>query len=161
MIKATIADGRGDLYQWDVDRVLHITGAPNGSEVNFITRDDKPPITVLLNNGQVTVPNELLQVPRLFVKFFVYNDSHTLGDCRIRVIAQPKPDGYAASEDEILTWDKLFKECGYYTPSVSSDGTISWSKSKSTMPDISSVNIKGPKGDPATVTIRCWTESDV
>lgn len=161
MIKATIADGRGDLYMWDIDRVLNITGAPDGSEVNFIVSDHERPITRLLKNGSVTIPNQLLQVPRLFVKFFVYNDSHTIGDARIRVIVQPKPDGYVVDDDEILTWEKLFKECGCYKPSVSPSGVLSWSKSKSTMPDVSSVNIKGPKGDPATVTIRKWTSSDV
>lgn len=161
MIRATIADGRGDLYMWDIDRVLNISGAPDGSEVNFIVKDNERPLTEILQNGQVKVPNQLLQVPRLFVKFFVYNDNHTLGDGRIRVIVQPKPDGYVMSDDDIITWEKLFAECGRYTPSISSDGTLSWSKSKSTMPDVAAVNIKGPKGDPATITVRKLTVADL
>ena len=36
---------------------------------------------------------------------------------------------------------------GYYTPSVSADGTLSWTASKSDMPTIASANIRGPKGD--------------
>lgn len=35
---------------------------------------------------------------------------------------------------------------GYYTPSVDSSGNLSWLASKSDMPSISSVNIKGPAG---------------
>ena len=37
---------------------------------------------------------------------------------------------------------------GYYTPSVSSGGDLSWTASKQGMPSVSGVNIKGPKGDP-------------
>lgn len=36
---------------------------------------------------------------------------------------------------------------GYYTPTVSSEGVLSWTASKSGMPSAASVNIKGPKGD--------------
>lgn len=35
---------------------------------------------------------------------------------------------------------------GYYKPSVSSAGTLSWTASKTGMPSVSSVNIKGPQG---------------
>ena len=37
---------------------------------------------------------------------------------------------------------------GYYQPSVSTDGLLSWSASKADMPGVASTNIKGPKGDP-------------
>lgn len=36
---------------------------------------------------------------------------------------------------------------GYYQPSVSADGDLSWSASKAGMPSVGTVNIKGPKGD--------------
>ena len=36
---------------------------------------------------------------------------------------------------------------GYYTPTVDTSGNLSWAASKEGMPDVSSVNIKGPKGD--------------
>ena len=36
---------------------------------------------------------------------------------------------------------------GYYTPSVDSAGNLSWTPSKNDMPPVSTVNIKGPKGD--------------
>lgn len=35
---------------------------------------------------------------------------------------------------------------GYYTPSVSADGVLSWAASKSDMPTIPPANIKGPQG---------------
>lgn len=36
---------------------------------------------------------------------------------------------------------------GYYTPSVSAGGDLSWSASHGDMPAVPTVNIKGPKGD--------------
>lgn len=36
---------------------------------------------------------------------------------------------------------------GYYTPSVSSNGNLTWTASKSGMPDAPAINIRGPKGD--------------
>ena len=156
LISVTIGDGRRDLYQWDIDRVLKITGAGDGAIVNFIDKETLPPLPVKLENGQVVVPNSLLRSPRLFLKLFVCDENHTLGSARIRVIAQPKPDGYMMDEDDILTWERLFEECGVYTPSVSSDGLLTWSKSKSTMKDIPSVNITGPKGEDGGIIVRKW-----
>lgn len=37
---------------------------------------------------------------------------------------------------------------GYYTPSVSDDGVLTWQGSQPGMPTLPSVSIKGPKGDP-------------
>lgn len=37
---------------------------------------------------------------------------------------------------------------GYYTPKVSDAGDLSWTASKSNMPAVATVNIKGQKGDP-------------
>lgn len=36
---------------------------------------------------------------------------------------------------------------GYYQPSVDTEGNLTWTASKSDMPAVDSVNIKGPKGD--------------
>ena len=36
---------------------------------------------------------------------------------------------------------------GYYTPAVSDSGNLTWTPSKSGMPSVPGVNIKGPKGD--------------
>lgn len=159
MINVEIADGRKDLCQWDIDRILKISGANDGAIVYFIDKDTTDPLPVILKNGEVKIPNSLLQQPRLFLKLYIYDNNHTIGFARIRVNAQPKPEGYVIDEDDILSWEKLFEECGVYTPSVSSDGIISWSKSKSTMADVPSVNIKGPKGDDGGIIIRKWVAS--
>lgn len=37
---------------------------------------------------------------------------------------------------------------GYYTPSVSDDGELTWQGSQEGMPTLTGTNIKGPKGDP-------------
>lgn len=61
---------------------------------------------------------------------------------------------------------------GYYKPSVSSSGDLSWTPSKSGMPDVATSNIKGPqgeqgptgqtgpKGDTPNVTVGTTTTSD-
>ena len=61
---------------------------------------------------------------------------------------------------------------GYYEPSVSSSGDLSWTPSKSGMPDVATSNIKGPqgeqgptgqtgpKGDTPNVTVGTTTTSD-
>lgn len=36
---------------------------------------------------------------------------------------------------------------GYYQPSVNADGNLSWTASKSDMPGVATVNIRGPQGD--------------
>ena len=36
---------------------------------------------------------------------------------------------------------------GYYTPTVDSNGNLTWEASKSNMPSVDGANIKGPKGD--------------
>lgn len=39
------------------------------------------------------------------------------------------------------------KSGGYYSPSVDTDGNLSWIPSESEMPDIPTANIRGPKGE--------------
>lgn len=41
---------------------------------------------------------------------------------------------------------------GYYIPSVDADGNLTWTASKVGMPEVAGANIKGPKGDPYTLT---------
>lgn len=41
---------------------------------------------------------------------------------------------------------------GYYTPSVDSEGNLSWTASKADMPSVSGTNIQGPEGPPYTLT---------
>lgn len=46
---------------------------------------------------------------------------------------------------------------GYYVPSVSADGTLTWTASQSGMPSVSSSNIKGSQGAPGTNGGRWYT----
>ena len=41
---------------------------------------------------------------------------------------------------------------GYYTPSVDSEGNLSWTASKADMPSVAGTNIQGPEGPPYTLT---------
>ena len=72
-------------------------------------------------------------------------------------------DGLSVTEDGTLSVDKTEdivpqpgthgkdgedgKDGGYYTPTVSSDGVLSWRPSDDNMPTVSPSNIKGDKGD--------------
>lgn len=46
------------------------------------------------------------------------------------------------------------KDGGYYTPAVSAAGNLSWTASKSGMPPVTTVNIKGPKGDMGSIKFK-------
>lgn len=48
-------------------------------------------------------------------------------------------------EDMLSAVDTI--EGGYYTPSVSSAGDLSWTASQTDMPSVATINIKGPKGE--------------
>lgn len=52
---------------------------------------------------------------------------------------------------------------GYYTPSVTDDGLLSWAPSKEDMPAVEDVNIKGPPGAPGYTPVKgtdYWTAED-
>lgn len=52
---------------------------------------------------------------------------------------------------------------GWYTPSVSDDGTLSWTASREDMEMVPAANIRGPKGEDGTTPIRgtdYFTEAD-
>lgn len=48
---------------------------------------------------------------------------------------------------------------GYYKPTVSDDGDLSWTPSDGSMPPVETTNIKGPKGDDANVTAQNITNA--
>ena len=50
---------------------------------------------------------------------------------------------------------------GYYKPSVSSSGLLSWTASKSGMPSVASVNIKGADGKTPVRGTDYWTAADI
>lgn len=52
----------------------------------------------------------------------------------------------ADSIDPELGFGQPGEDGGYYTPSVSENGDLSWSPSQEDMPEISPVNIRGPQG---------------
>ncbi len=64
-------------------------------------------------------------------------------------------DGIEAAHkaiDEMPTPDDG-SDGGYYTPSVDAEtGDLSWTGSEEGMPEVPGANIKGPKGDPYTLT---------
>ncbi len=133
------ANGNWYLWDWQAGRYVD-SGKPSqggGSGSGGITQETDP-----------TVP-EWAKEPK--------KPKYTAEE----VGAQPKGD--YASKDDV---DRLSKEVeelkesggtgepgedgkdgGYYTPVVASDGTLTWTASKSDMPTVASASIKGPKGD--------------
>ena len=53
------------------------------------------------------------------------------------------------------------KDGGYYIPSVSAQGVLSWNGSQADMPTVESANIRGPKGDAPVRGTDYWTASDI
>lgn len=63
-----------------------------------------------------------------------------------------RADQLAKMEDAILENEKANEAGGYYVPSVSDEGELSWTPSNENMPTVESKNIKGADGKAATIT---------
>lgn len=58
----------------------------------------------------------------------------------------PGPQGPAGADGQDGAQGPAGENGGYYSPSVDSDGNLTWAASKEGMPDIPSSNIRGPQG---------------
>ena len=102
------------LWQWDVNRCLVVNEYCD--QVHFANRTTSEALTLQVyeENGQrlVNVPNILLQTDGpLEVYAYVMGPSerYTKKDCRLRVLARPKPADYVYTETEVLTYETLEK----------------------------------------------------
>lgn len=111
-----LADGRGELFQWDTGRIIEF-GEDAVSQAHF-TNTEKViniPYTVEVKNRKAAIPDELLQVPgKLIVYVWVSdtNGGYTEVQVNFPVFARPKPSDYVYTPTEHAGFDRLHTEIG-------------------------------------------------
>lgn len=111
-----IADGRGELFQWDTGRIIEF-GEDAVSQAHFTSSEKviNIPYTVEVKNRKAAIPDELLQVPgKLIVYAWVSdtNGGYTKVQVNFPVFARPKPSDYVYTPTEHAGFDRLRTEIG-------------------------------------------------
>lgn len=171
----------GDLpyfWQWDLNRRIIIDDEGKCTQVHFSNKNSEYSLVCEIKevDGRrvADVPNILLQASLMLNAYLCYIDedgSKTTYCNTFTVMARPRPDDYVYVETPTRSWEAMerkvleaIEQVGHYTPQISPDGVMSWTRSKDTLPEppdpVSIVGPQGPagpageKGDPGTsVTI--------
>ncbi len=168
----TILDGRKDFFQWDLNQKIVVSEKVN--RVHFAIGGKIEATEVKQENEQyvAAVPNIILQNAG-YLSVYAYvadeNGSFTKEESCFLIKGRPKPPDYVYTETEVLNYEAIRKEIeqiekrlkkveetggeggsgvpgGYYVPSVSKNGVLSWDASNEEMPEVPEANIKGPAG---------------
>lgn len=111
-----LADGRGELFQWDAGRIIEF-GDDTVSQAHFTSTEKVTdiPYTVEVKNGKAAIPDELLQVPGKLIVYAWVSDTNG-GYTKVQVIfpvfARPKPSDYVYTPTEHAGFDRLRAEIG-------------------------------------------------
>ena len=104
-----LEDGRGELFQWDLDRRV-ILDDKSVNEVHFCNRTDNCSlVTPVFEEGgkrMAEIPNILLQQD-LPIKVYAYDRYYTKQAITYKVNTRTKPADYAYTETEVVTWQKV------------------------------------------------------
>lgn len=116
MMTLELADGRGELFQWDAGRIIEF-GDDTVSQAHFtsIEKITDIPYTIEVKNRKAAIPDELLQVPgKLIVYAWVSdtNGGYTKVQVNFPVFARPKPSDYVYTPTEHAGFDRLRTEIG-------------------------------------------------
>lgn len=111
-----IADGRGELFQWDVGRIIEF-GDDTVSQAHFtnIEKITDIPHTIEVKNRKAAIPDELLQVPGTLIVYAWVSDTnggYTKAQVNFPVFARPKPSDYVYTPTERAGFDRLRTEIG-------------------------------------------------
>lgn len=160
----TLNDGRSELWQWDTGRKLTVDA--ECSQVHFSNKVFGRSIDVNVIDSIAVIPDFLLQTDKELI-VWAYVGSPENGYTKIskafKINRRNKPSEYVFTPVDQMTMAEISaiaqsvrddadaglfngKDGATFTPSVSSDGVISWTNDKE-LPNPEPVNIKGVKGD--------------
>lgn len=111
-----LADGRGELFQWDTGRIIEF-GEDAVSQAHFTSTEKviNIPYTVEVKNRKAAIPDELLQVPgKLIVYAWVSdtNGGYTKVQVNFPVFARPKPSDYVYTPTDQMTLQAIQRQIG-------------------------------------------------
>lgn len=111
-----LADGRGELFQWDAGRIIEF-GDDTVSQAHFtsIEKITDIPYTIVVKNRKAAIPDELLQVPGTLIVYAWVSDTnggYTKVQVNFPVFARPKPSDYVYTPTEHAGFDRLRAEIG-------------------------------------------------
>ena len=166
------------FWQWDLDRRVIVDDGGACSQVHFCNGTSDCSLVCVIEEHEghrvAKVPNILLQEAKP-IRAYLYienpDGSRTMYSKTFQVVPRTQPDDYVYSETPTRSWEAMerkvleaIEQVGHYTPQISPEGVMSWTRSKDTLPEppdpVSIVGPQGPagpageKGDPGTsVTI--------
>lgn len=91
------------LYQWNKGQILHFLDIPENAEIQFSNKNAENTINKLLNNGNVEIPNTLLETTdELFcvVQYIDKNSITTIKKITMSITENTKPSDYVAPDDK-------------------------------------------------------------
>lgn len=111
-----LADGRGELFQWDTGRIIEF-GEDAVSQAHFTNTEKITdiPYTIEVKNRKAVIPDELLQVPGTLIVYAWVSDTnggYTKVQVNFPVFARPKPSDYVYTPTEHAGFDRLRAEIG-------------------------------------------------
>lgn len=116
MMTLELADGRGELFQWDTGRIIEF-GEDAVSQAHFTSTEKVTdiPYTVEVKNGKAAIPDELLQVPGTLIVYAWVSDTnggYTKAQVNLPVFARPKPSDYVYTPTDQMTLQTIQRQIG-------------------------------------------------
>lgn len=119
-----IEDGRGQLFQWDINRRLIITDK-SITQVHFCNRTEDTALVceVYEDNGirVVDIPNILLQ-DSWRINVYAFDKEYTKIETVFNVVSRSKPADYVYTETEVITWNTFEERIEILENTVTAEG---------------------------------------